>query len=1812
MALPRALIEMAVEGAAESQRRIESVGDALRRMNGESLERISGQLGSLGDRYSNLQSTIGNVAGFTVAGVSLASLAARITGVMDSMGQLDDLSQKIGSTVESLSQIQKVAKAFGADFGGTVDPALVKLARGLTTLDDKSSKTAKALSALGISANTLSDPGQVFIEVAKSLQNYADGSGKAALANDLFEESGVKLLPFMNDLAETVDGFSTISAESVTQVASLQDQFGMLGVRTDEAFEAITAAALPALSGLAKGFSDVIQKQDGLIDSGEIADWAKMTAMGIARVADVAVLAVRSFSAISSSVQVVAADLKVLWTASPARMAYSAANGGSPLEELKKTVAERNQVLEAANKKLSDFYNSRGDIFSSALAGYFENEGKDAAPGAPAEGPGKKTLSYKSNGGNASKDAEKQAAAYQNLVKAIQAKIAAANLELSGGESLSASQQEQLKLTELLAEMKGKLTPIQYALLESEGKELVTKLEVIEANKRAAEGLESYTKSMAAYDTSVAKAIESAMTEAASNEQLALTFGKTKGQIEAMELAELEYQRTQASSSGLTLKQIENLDKLIAAKQRSATALGKIDGLEASKKSIEQLDEFLDPAKAQSFGEALRESLGGAGTALSALTSTLDGFGKRQAEIDKHRATAERERLTGAMSEQKYISDIARLNEMETKNRLSGYGDMAGAAAGFFGEQSRGYQALMTVSKVFHAAELAMTMAELVPKGIAAVLNQGTGDPYSAFGRMAAMAAVVAGLGVAIGSVSGGSSVSLSESRQKTQGTGTVLGSDAKSGSIARALAEIEQSSQDTLGVNNDMLISLRNIESGIDRFASLLVRTTGVTGDFGKDMNKNVFDSKAIGIGGAAAGAVGGAMAGAYVGMGTSQIGLLLGGPIGMALGAALGAVIGKTFIGKALGSVFGGKKTVEDTGFTLDKSSFGSILAGGVNAFQYADIKKDGGWFGKDKTDVQRAGLGAEGNRQIASVLTSLYDTVFEAGTILGLGADSFNAQLSSFVVDIGKVSLKGLSDDEIQKELQAVFSKVGDSLAASGVAGLESFQKVGEGYLETLARVASNYQSLDAIMASIGTTVGAAGIASVPARERLIDMSGGISALASQVSSFADNFLTEAERLAPIQKYVTEQLAGMGLAWVDTRAEFKNAALGIDKTTEAGAKQFTVMMSLADAFAEVYPAAKDVTKSMQEIADERKDLQDQLDELTMTPVELSGKARANVDTSNKPLYDEVQAAVVARDARALEIQIMGLSGDKAGELAAIRAQELAGMNPLLRARQEHIYALQDEATALQLANQVRSQEAQVLELLGDKAGALKIQRELELEGMNPLLRARQKHIYSLQDEAEALQTNNAVLDVQAQIYELTGNKAGAAAMLVQQQAIALAALDPALRGVTQNLWDLQGAAKTADQVKTDAGTLIGVVDSSYDTLEKVVGRYQKSIQSEITVRTKSLEKIKSVSDSLRSTIDGMRGPGAAVVERTRAQSDLSSFLAAARAGGMLPDSNKLQAVLSVLAQDASEQFASFADYQADFYATKNVMTDLASISDAALSVEERTLKSLESQLNSYELMLEREQKQIDELKGISTTGLSIHQAILALHSSVQAAASNPVNASMGAINKAYQSTLGRVPDAAGMEYWTGRAAAGSSISDIVDAISNSSEAKNTPEAKIKALYQSTFGRPADAAGLKYWIKRAAAGTSYGTIEQGLKESNEYKAKTKVPGYATGGDHAGGWRIVGENGPELEATGAARIFNASQTQDMMRRVAGPSENNEVLSAAVDRLRREVEALRKEAWEFGYQTAKNTSRSASSLEHIDRVGIEIKEGQIV
>jgi hypothetical protein len=59
---------------------------------------------------------------------------------------------------------------------------------------------------------------------------------------------------------------------------------------------------------------------------------------------------------------------------------------------------------------------------------------------------------------------------------------------------------------------------------------------------------------------------------------------------------------------------------------------------------------------------------------------------------------------------------------------------------------------------------------------------------------------------------------------------------------------------------------------------------------------------------------------------------------------------------------------------------------------------------------------------------------------------------------------------------------------------------------------------------------------------------------------------------------------------------------------------------------------------------------------------------------------------------------------------------------------------------------------------------------------------------------------------------------------------------------------------------------------------------------------------------------------------------------------------------------------------------------------------------------------------------------------------------------------------------------------------------------------------------------------------------------------------GFAKGGDHRGGLRIVGENGPELEATGPSRIFTADQTKRMLSGGGGSVVNNFTIQGPVDR----------------------------------------------
>jgi hypothetical protein len=171
--------------------------------------------------------------------------------------------------------------------------------------------------------------------------------------------------------------------------------------------------------------------------------------------------------------------------------------------------------------------------------------------------------------------------------------------------------------------------------------------------------------------------------------------------------------------------------------------------------------------------------------------------------------------------------------------------------------------------------------------------------------------------------------------------------------------------------------------------------------------------------------------------------------------------------------------------------------------------------------------------------------------------------------------------LTGTEIEDQLNAVFSKVGDQMAAALLPSLGPLQKVGEGLFETFIRVAREYKVVDITLKSIGKTFGAVGLSSVAARDALVQMFDSMDEFVERTAFFRDQFLSEAERIAPVIASVRDEMARLGLSGVKTREQFKQTVLGLNLTTAAGAEMYAALLSVAPAFDKVLDDFDDANK-------------------------------------------------------------------------------------------------------------------------------------------------------------------------------------------------------------------------------------------------------------------------------------------------------------------------------------------------------------------------------------------------------------------------------------------------------------------------------------------------------------------------------------------------------------------------------------------------------------------------------------------------------
>lgn len=662
--------------------------------------------------------------------------------------------------------------------------------------------------------------------------------------------------------------------------------------------------------------------------------------------------------------------------------------------------------------------------------------------------------------------------------------------------------------------------------------------------------------------------------------------------IEEVAIARLNAKREDAGNQ----LEIDAIDREIAKRRELITAIAVKEDRTKTEAALKDLDKFLDPAKADDFGAALTKAFDGAGDSLAKMVTLLGRASQQQAVFAK-----QRENLAKETDPQERLRKQLALNRVAERESLELYAGLTSAAKGFFDEGTKGYKALEAAETAFRVYQLASDLQKGLSAAAVGVANQAQGDPYTAIPRMAAMAAIMAGLGYAIGGFGGGGSSGGDGAKQAT-GTGTVLGNaESQSESITRSIDLLGDTAQLQLRTQSGMLDALRSIEARIGGITNQVLRSGTATGDV----------ASAFGI---------------TTGKTSPKIvdNFFTGGGNGPSL-----------LMGNLIRSLFNTKTNITGSGLSAGPQSVESILGSGFNLQNFADVNSKSKFFGitvsnKNSTEYQAADPAL--SRQFGLVFQDFANALSLAADPLGLALNDVKERINAFTIDIGKIDLKDLTGEEIAEKLGAILGAAADNLATAAIPGLLEFQRVGEGYFETTIRVAAGvetagaaldllgitavsfgdvarkqgdvaaeivrqsiagFESLDGSISSIGEiiktldgsaddlaqtysalldvrdvllSVGESGDSLTAA---LIRGAGGLDALQGSLDSYFESFFSDQEKTAARIARLSEQFARLGLALPEDRAGFRALVEGIDDSTAAGQILKGQVLGLAEAF-------------------------------------------------------------------------------------------------------------------------------------------------------------------------------------------------------------------------------------------------------------------------------------------------------------------------------------------------------------------------------------------------------------------------------------------------------------------------------------------------------------------------------------------------------------------------------------------------------------------------------------------------------------------
>ncbi len=230
----------------------DSEDDLSPKANGDGLEDANDSLEKLKERILKVAEHIRNVSN------SVVSAAIDFSNYADSF---DKMSQRVGMSSETLSELSYAATLSGTSIE-RVEDSFKGLTQKIVEAVNKGGDADALFSSIGLSAKDLaaSSPEEQFYKVADAIANISDPTRRAAVAMQVFGESGRELLPLLSGgsagLNEMRNEARELGATVSTSSAAMGAEFGDAMTRIKTATNGIKNTFLNALTPVLIGAAD--------------------------------------------------------------------------------------------------------------------------------------------------------------------------------------------------------------------------------------------------------------------------------------------------------------------------------------------------------------------------------------------------------------------------------------------------------------------------------------------------------------------------------------------------------------------------------------------------------------------------------------------------------------------------------------------------------------------------------------------------------------------------------------------------------------------------------------------------------------------------------------------------------------------------------------------------------------------------------------------------------------------------------------------------------------------------------------------------------------------------------------------------------------------------------------------------------------------------------------------------------------------------------------------------------------------------------------------------------------------------------------------------------------------------------------------------------------------------------------------------------------------------------------------------------------------------------------------------------------------